>query len=100
MRSGHLLIVSTTDESTSVVSPFRCLFCVSVDGCCPPNTFLDGLDSGTRCLTGPCSSDKEWCRYRFGQAYDPALPWLTSRGITPPSLFTLITPPSHPPPHT
>src|SRR5487761_485805 len=51
MRPGRLLTVSTSDESHSMVIPFRCLFYASVDGCCPPETFLDRLSSGTGLLT-------------------------------------------------
>src|SRR2546423_12182327 len=43
MRPGRLLTGSTTNESSPVVIPFRCLFCATVDGCCPPETFLNGM---------------------------------------------------------
>ena len=48
MRPGRLLIVSTADESHVMVIPFRCLFCAPVDGCYPPETFLDGMSRRTR----------------------------------------------------
>jgi len=56
-RPGRLLIVSTTDESQPMVIPFRCLFCAPLDGCYPPETFLDEMSSRTKTTHSRASTD-------------------------------------------
>src|SRR2546427_5229508 len=59
MRPGRLLTGSTTNESSPVVIPFRCLFCAAVDGCCPPETFLDGMNRENKLYSQSCSEGSE-----------------------------------------
>src|SRR5712692_8716341 len=74
MRPGRLLIGSTTNESCPVVIPFRCLFCAAVDGCCPPETFLDGMNRENKLYSQSCSEVSEHAvSFPFGQACYPVL---------------------------
>jgi len=61
MRPGRLLIGSTTNESLPVVIPFRCLFCATVDGCYPPETFLDGWTVEQGCSQASLSASLRDC---------------------------------------
>src|SRR6266567_4648355 len=59
MRPGRLLIGSTTNESGTVVIPFRCLFCATVDGCSPPETFLERMNRENKLYSQSCSEVSE-----------------------------------------
>ena len=57
MRPGRLLIVSTTNESSSVVIPFQCLFCATLDWVLSTGDLPEWVEQKEQICSQSCFSD-------------------------------------------